>query len=39
MTFEGFNDSKRVLDRSQYFDMLEGKKNQLCYQDLEKTIQ
>ena len=26
MTFEGFNDSKRLLDRSQYFDMLEGKK-------------
>ena len=27
MTIEGFNDSKRFLDRSQYFDMLEGKKN------------
>ena len=26
MTFKGFNDSKRLLDRSQYFDMLEGKK-------------
>ena len=26
MTFKSFNDSKRVLDRSQYFDMLEGKK-------------
>ena len=26
MTFEGFNDSKRLLDRSQYFNMLEGKK-------------
>ena len=27
MTFNGFNDSKRLLDRSQYFDMLDGKKN------------
>ena len=26
MTFKGLNDSKRLLDRSQYFDMLEGKK-------------
>ena len=26
MTFEGFNDSKGLLDRSQYSDMLEGKK-------------
>ena len=26
MTFKGFNDSKRLLDRSQYFDILEGKK-------------
>ena len=26
MTFKCFNDSKRLLDRSQYFDMLEGKK-------------
>ena len=26
MTFKGFNDSKRLLDRSQYFNMLEGKK-------------
>ena len=26
MTFKGFNDSKRLLDRSQYFDMLDGKK-------------
>ena len=25
MTFKGFNDSKRLLDRSQYFDMLEDK--------------
>ena len=24
-TFEGFNDTKRLLDRSQYFDMIEGK--------------
>ena len=26
MTFKGFNDSKRLLDRSQKFDMLKGKK-------------
>ena len=26
MTFKGLNDSKRLLDRSQKFDMLEGKK-------------
>ena len=26
MTFKSFNDSKRLLDRSQYFNMLEGKK-------------
>ena len=25
-TFKGFNDSKRFLDRSQYFKMIEGKK-------------
>ena len=24
--FRGFNDSKRLLDRSQYFKMIEGKK-------------
>ena len=26
MTFKIFNDSRRLLDRSQFFDMLEGKK-------------
>ena len=26
MTFKGFTDSKRLLDRSQFFNMLEGKK-------------
>ena len=26
MTLKGFNDSKRLLDRSQCFNMLEGKK-------------
>ena len=26
MTFKGINDSKRLLDRSQYFDRLDGKK-------------
>ena len=25
-SFKGFNDSKRLLDRSQYFKMMEGKK-------------
>ena len=25
MTFKGFNDNKRLLDRSRSFDMLEGK--------------
>ena len=25
-TFKGFNDSKHLLDRSQYFKMIEGKK-------------
>ena len=25
-TFKGFNDSKRFLDRSQYFNLIEGKK-------------
>ena len=29
-TFEGFNDSKRLLDRSQYFKMIEGKIYLLC---------
>ena len=33
MSFKGFNDSKRILDRSQYFNKLEGKKHMLCYQD------
>ena len=35
--FKGFNDSKRLLDRSQYFKMIEGEKYQLCYQDLGKN--
>ena len=38
MIFKGFNDSKRFLDRSQYFDMLEGEKRyQLCYQYHRKS--
>ena len=37
MTFKGFNDSKRLLDRSQHFDKLDGKKYQLCYQDRGKN--
>ena len=40
MTFTGFNDSKRLLDRSQYFDMLNGKKNISCATKImEKIIQ
>ena len=36
-TFKGLNDSKRLLDRSQYFKMKKGeKKYQLCYQDRGK---
>ena len=26
MTFKGFNDSKRLIDRPQFFDLLDGKK-------------
>ena len=37
MTFKGFNYSKRLLDRSQYFDMLDGKKYQLCNQNRGKN--
>ena len=36
-TFKGFNDSKRLLDRSQYFKMIEGEKYQLCYQNRGKN--
>ena len=36
MTFKGFIDSKRLLDRSQYFNILVGKKYQPYYQDLGK---
>ena len=35
-TFKGFKDSKRLLDRSQYFKKKE-KKYQLCYQDRGKN--
>ena len=37
MTFKGFKDSKRLLDRSQFFAMLEGKRYQQCYQDHGKN--
>ena len=37
MTLEGFKDSKRLLDRSQYFDMLGEKEYQQCYQDRGKN--
>ena len=36
-TFRGFNDSNRILNRAQYFKMIEVKKYQLCYQDPGKT--
>ena len=36
-TFKRFNDRERLLDRSQYFNMIEGKISQLCYQDTEKN--
>ena len=29
-TFKGFNDSKRLRDRSQYYKMIEGKKYMHC---------
>ena len=35
--FNGFNDSKRLLDRSQYFNMFEVKKNQLSYHNHGKN--
>ena len=38
-TFRGFNDRERLLDRSQYFKLKNGKKKyQLCYQDLGKNL-
>ena len=37
MTFKGFNDSKRLLDRSHFFDMVEVGRHQLCYQDHGKN--
>ena len=36
-TFKGFNDSKRLLDRSQCFKMKKGETYQLCYQDRGKN--
>ena len=30
-TFQGFNNKKRLLYRSQYFNMIGGKKYQLYY--------
>ena len=34
-TFKGFKDSKRILDRSQYFKMIEGKKSSYVTKILE----
>ena len=38
MTFKGFNDSKRLLDRSQNFDMFDGKKISYATMIVEKII-
>ena len=35
--FKGFKDSKRLLDRSQCFKMIEGKKYLLCYLKVGKN--
>ena len=37
-TFKELNDSKRLLDRSQYFKTIEGNKHQLCYLKSEKVV-
>ena len=37
MTFKDFNDSKRLIDRSQIFDMLEGKKISTMLQDVGRN--
>ena len=36
-TFKGFNNSKRLLDRPQYFEMIEGKKK-ICYKKVGKIV-
>ena len=36
-TFKGFNDNKRLVDRSQYFNMIEGKKYLHCYLKAQKN--
>ena len=36
-TFKGYIDRERLLDRPQYFKMIEGEKYQLCYQDPGKN--
>ena len=43
MTFRGFNDNKRLLDQSQYFNTLDGKKMSAmlpksCYQNLKMVF-
>ena len=38
-TFKGFNDSKRLLNRSQNFDIIDGKNNSYFTKILEKIIQ
>ena len=36
-TFKGFNNSKRLLDRSQNFEMIEGKRK-ICYLKVGKIV-
>ena len=36
-TFKGFNISRRLLDRSQYFEMIEGKRK-ICYLKVGKIV-
>ena len=38
MTFKRFNDSKQLLDRSQYFDMLKGKKTGMLPRSWKKSF-
>ena len=37
-TYKGFNDSKRLLDRSQKYKMIEGKKYLHCYLKAGKKL-
>ena len=37
-TFKGFEDTERLSDRSQYSNMKDDKKYQLCYQNHRKNL-